>query len=469
MIYEGLFDDASSFDQRYITDEARLREIVSALRTLGQKIVLTSGSFDILHEGHSQYLEAARGFGNFLIVGVDSDTKVSARKGPHRPAVPEMERLRMVTHQRGVGLVTLKNVNDPRWYLIKLVRPDILVATAETYTSEEIAELEATYCGRVEVLDRMSTVSTSARLRRIQLGAVESLPATLPGTTVRDKQVLLYLPVLSSAFESFLDRHSDASEVLIVGEGFAEDHPVVRKDIRALKPERAADLLRLSRPSMTVRVVEPPDLPKVVQAEKLIVPDDTLMRELVDTYGLGDRSKVEFDPVFLYWDREWSRSQRPADFDGTVTVDELARKHIGLAQALSSRSSDWWRRVGAVVTHGDDVVGEAWNHHLPTEYTPYIDGDPRNSFRRGVRADLSTAIHAEASIIARTARRGISLEGTDLYVTTFPCPACARLIVESGIKRCFFAGPYSVLEGDHILRSAGIEIIWVDTSDYCDH
>jgi hypothetical protein len=47
------------------------------------------------------------------------------------------------------------------------VRPDVLVATEETYTPEAIRELEAGYCGRVEVLERMATVSTSARLREV--------------------------------------------------------------------------------------------------------------------------------------------------------------------------------------------------------------------------------------------------------------------------------------------------------------
>jgi len=153
---------------------------VQALRTLGLKVVLTSGSFDIIHEGHSRYLEAARRIDDFLIVGLDSDEKIRARKGPHRPAVPEMERLRMVTHQRGVGLVTLKHLDDGRWALIKAIRPDVLVATEETYTAADIAELTKHYCGRVEVLGRMATVSTSARLRRIQLGMPE--PGDQPET-----------------------------------------------------------------------------------------------------------------------------------------------------------------------------------------------------------------------------------------------------------------------------------------------
>jgi rfaE bifunctional protein nucleotidyltransferase chain/domain len=166
-VSSSLFADASNFEQRFVEDYAKIETTVNALRTLGFKVVLTSGSFDIIHEGHSMYLEAARQFGDFLIVGLDSDEKIRARKGENRPVVPQMERLRMVTHQRGVGLVTLKQPAHAKWALIKAVRPDVLVATEETYTADEIHELEASSCGRVEVLDRMATVSTSARLRDI--------------------------------------------------------------------------------------------------------------------------------------------------------------------------------------------------------------------------------------------------------------------------------------------------------------
>ena len=169
----SLFADASNFEQRFVESYDQVETIVGALKTLGLRVVLTSGSFDIIHEGHSMYLEAARRFGDFLIVGLDSDDKIRSRKGPDRPAVPQMERLRMVTHQRGVGLVTLKHAFHARWQLIKTVSPDVLVATEDTYTEAEIAELEARYCTRVEVLERMATVSTSARLRRIQLGIPE--------------------------------------------------------------------------------------------------------------------------------------------------------------------------------------------------------------------------------------------------------------------------------------------------------
>jgi len=173
-LLERLLDDASSFEDRFQPDYGTIEKIVGEIRERGLRVVLTSGSFDILHEGHSMYLEAARDHGDFLIVGVDSDAKVRERKGPGRPVVPEQERLRMLTHQRGVGLVTLKEPWHARWALIKAVRPDVLVATEETYDDDQEREL-AEYCGAVKILPRMATVSTSARLRLMQLDASKAL------------------------------------------------------------------------------------------------------------------------------------------------------------------------------------------------------------------------------------------------------------------------------------------------------
>ena len=67
-------------------------------------------------------------------------------------------------------------------------------------------------------------------------------------------------------------------------------------------------------------------------------------------------------------------------------------------------------------------------------------------------------------MVAQAARAGRPLNGADLYVTTFPCPACARLIAESGLRRCYFTGPYSVLDGDKVLHAAGVELLWVPPS-----
>jgi dCMP deaminase len=276
------------------------------------------------------------------------------------------------------------------------------------------------------------------------------------------KQVLLYVPVIHAGYEAFLQRHADADEILLLGAGFKADFPSMAKDIRALPPARAADYLRISVRGPRMTVVEPASLPGAVAGDLLVMPDEQIMRDLTARYRLGRGRTVVFDQTFLRWDRNWSTVERPVTPDTAITVDELPRRLVGLAGELSGRSSDWWRRVGAVAARDDAILAAAWNRHHPSPYSPYLDGDPRDGFERGVRADLSTAIHAEAAVVAQAARSGISLHGADLYVTTFPCPACARLIAETGFRRCFFSTPYSVLDGDQVLRAAGVELIWVD-------
>lgn len=277
------------------------------------------------------------------------------------------------------------------------------------------------------------------------------------------KQVMLYLPVIHSGYEGFLARHADAAEILLLGAGFVAAYPGLAKDIRALPPERAAAYLRQAGPVAPVRVVEPDGLAAAVTGDLLVVPDEEIMRDIVARYHLDAGRAVVLDRTFLRWDRGWATVKSPVSFDGEVTTGELPRELLGRAEAVAERSSDWWRQVGAVAARDGKVLGCAWNRHHPTEYAPYLSGDPRDAFERGIRADLSTAIHAEAALIAGAARDGTSLAGADLYTTTFPCPACARLIAEAGFVRCFFAGQYSVLDGEQTLRAAGISLIWVDT------
>jgi dCMP deaminase len=272
------------------------------------------------------------------------------------------------------------------------------------------------------------------------------------------KQVLLYLPVIHAGYERFLRWHADADEVWVLGASFADDFPVLRKEIRALEPAAAARYVGATG------VLERADIRTGITAEILVVPDEELMLAVVEKYGLDQGRTLVTERTFLRWDRGWSQAQKPAGYTGTVGVDELSKTLMGRAAEEARQSSDWWRQVGAVVVRDGAIVDSAHNEHRPTAYSPYIDGDPRNDFSRGVRADLSTAIHAEAALVARAARDGVRLTGADLYVSTFPCPACARLIAEAGFRRCYFAGPYAVLDGDDILRGAGVELIWVDTS-----
>lgn len=178
-INKGIFGNESAFDERYISDYAKLQELAAHWKAIGIKIVLTSGSWDMIHEGHALYLEQAKGYGDLLVVGVDSDDKIRKRKGPDRPIVPEAERLRMLTHLRAVDVVTLKDPGYEKWALIKAIRPDVLVATRETYTDEEIDQLQKLYCKEVVVHEPMATTSTSARLRLVQMGLATKLTTRL--------------------------------------------------------------------------------------------------------------------------------------------------------------------------------------------------------------------------------------------------------------------------------------------------
>jgi len=163
-----LFDNVANTEARIIQEHERLRECVEALKTLGLKTVLTSGTFDLLHVGHLKYLEAAKSYGDILIVGVDSDAKVRQRKGESRPIVSQEERLNMLTHIRSVDLLTLKEPDEPQWDLIRRLAPDTLIVTEETYDEATIAELSQ-LCGEVVVLPPQAETSTSAKVRLMQI------------------------------------------------------------------------------------------------------------------------------------------------------------------------------------------------------------------------------------------------------------------------------------------------------------
>jgi rfaE bifunctional protein nucleotidyltransferase chain/domain len=145
-----------------------LAKVVEGYRAQKKHIVLTSGTFDLVHIGHARYLQEAKSQGEVLFVGVDSDEKVRKRKGVGRPVVPEHERAEILTYFDSVDHVLVKPLETEKWSLIKIIRPNVLVATAETYDEKTINELKK-FCGEVIVLDPMATTSTSARIRRVQL------------------------------------------------------------------------------------------------------------------------------------------------------------------------------------------------------------------------------------------------------------------------------------------------------------
>ncbi len=157
--------------RKIISSYSEVAKLVKRYRLEGQSIVLTQGSFDMVHIGHGRYLEKAKKHGDILIVGVDDDQKIRKRKGQSRPIVPEKERLEMLSFFSSVDYVVLKPLKATKWQLIRLIKPDVLIATADTYTPDQLKKLEK-ICGKVVVLPYQATTSTSAKIRRLQLDFV---------------------------------------------------------------------------------------------------------------------------------------------------------------------------------------------------------------------------------------------------------------------------------------------------------
>jgi bifunctional ADP-heptose synthase (sugar kinase/adenylyltransferase) len=63
----------SKKEKRYFANAESLDKCVTKIRQKKGKIVLTQGVFDLIHEGHAKYLEIAKSYGDYLIVGLDSD------------------------------------------------------------------------------------------------------------------------------------------------------------------------------------------------------------------------------------------------------------------------------------------------------------------------------------------------------------------------------------------------------------
>jgi dCMP deaminase len=276
------------------------------------------------------------------------------------------------------------------------------------------------------------------------------------------KQVVLYLPVIHRGYDQLFQTHADADEILLLGEGFIAMFPWLGKDIRSLSAQAAAGYIKTQKLKSAIRVIQPRDLPQAITARHIVLPDEDIMRLLANKHSWPTRHEVTYEPTFLRWDRHRSLAEQPVTADAVIPGHQLTVPWLTQATQQARQSSDWWRQVGAVAVAGQVMIAAGHNRHLPSAYTPYINGDPRANFSKGLHIELSSAMHAEAGLIARAAKDGVALAGAELYVTTFPCPNCARLIAEAGFARCFFIDDYAMLDGETILRQAGVKLVRVD-------
>lgn len=107
-------------------------------RRHGRRIVLANGAFDLLHVGHVRYLAAARALGDVLVVAVNSDASVRAIKGPHRPVVPQAERVELLAHLVCVDWIVLFDELTVA-EVLRAVRPHVH-AKGTDYTADSVPE-----------------------------------------------------------------------------------------------------------------------------------------------------------------------------------------------------------------------------------------------------------------------------------------------------------------------------------------
>ncbi len=130
------------------------------------RLVFTNGCFDILHRGHVEYLENARGLGDLLVVAVNTDRSVRALKGPTRPVNPAEDRAFVLAALESVGAVTLFDEDTPLDLIAELV-PDVLVKGGD-YTVDTIVGASEVLAagGEVVVVPLVPGRSTSSIIER---------------------------------------------------------------------------------------------------------------------------------------------------------------------------------------------------------------------------------------------------------------------------------------------------------------
>ncbi len=271
------------------------------------------------------------------------------------------------------------------------------------------------------------------------------------------KNLIFYIPVIHKGYLDLLERiKGNISKIYILNEELQNELCEMKPDIAAIGTEKVKDLLqKLGFDKISILSK---DNFGEIKGKELILVQDEISRNLADKYLRGE--KVEWESVFLRWDKSKILSEQPLE-DMPISHETFDIGMIREAYKEAEKSSEWWRRIGAVLVKDKIIILRGNNKDLPSDHTPYQVGEVRDFFKPGERQDLASTIHAEQKIVAEAAKKGISLTETSLYVTTFPCPVCAKLIAFSGIKNLYFGEGGSNFDAKKVLESAGVKITCV--------
>lgn len=139
-----------------------------AARRRGERVVFTNGCFDLLHAGHVQSLEQARGLGDRLVVALNSDASVRRLKGAGRPLVPARQRALILAALEAVDWVVVFRADTPL-AAIRALRPDVLAKGGDWPLHAIVGrDLVEGWGGRVVRLREIPGVRTSRLVERIR-------------------------------------------------------------------------------------------------------------------------------------------------------------------------------------------------------------------------------------------------------------------------------------------------------------
>lgn len=143
-------------------------EIINRIKAERKKIVFTNGCFDLLHVGHVRYLAQAKKLGDFLIIGLNSDSSVKELKGEDRPINSFEDRATLLLAIESVDLVIMFEEQTPE-NLIKDIVPDILVKGGD-YNIEDIVGYQTVMQngGQVKTLSFYDGYSSTNYINKIK-------------------------------------------------------------------------------------------------------------------------------------------------------------------------------------------------------------------------------------------------------------------------------------------------------------
>ncbi len=162
--YESSLNKSSS--DGHIKTISEITTLSEELSMRGKKIVFTNGCFDLLHAGHVRYLEAAKSFGDVLIVGLNSDRSVKALKGSDRPINMQMDRAYILAALEVVDYVVIFDEDTP-YNLIKAIKPKTLAKGSDYEGKEVVGQDIAEELRLVKFVEGKSSSKTIKKIQQV--------------------------------------------------------------------------------------------------------------------------------------------------------------------------------------------------------------------------------------------------------------------------------------------------------------